>query len=143
MSDETLYRVVFNGRITGEFDMETTRRNFRQLFRLDERTVARIFAAKEAILKDRIPESVAMTYAIKLAEIGCECYIEEILPEDHISAHPDFVDRRKGERRIRFRRGPRPGAIVPDRRVLAGRRRADKGDKLTSNIGTRQDRTSM
>ena len=75
MSDETLCRVVFNGRVTGEFDMETTRRNSRQLFRLHEKTVARIFAAHEAFPKVRIPESVAVTYAIKLASKVCECRI--------------------------------------------------------------------
>ena len=135
MSDEILFRVVFNGRITGEYDLDTTRQHFQSLFRLDEKKVAKIFAAREVILKDSITERVAMNYAIKLAEIGCECYIEEVPRPDDISTQPGFVERRKGERRLRFRRAARPGAIVPDRRVLYGRRKTDKPKEGTRIIG--------
>lgn len=137
MSDETLYRVVFNGNITGEYDLETTRKKFQRLFRLDEAKVARIFDAKQVILKDNITEAVAMKYAINLAEIGCESYIEEVPHPDDISRELGFIERRVGERRIRFRRGPRPGAIVPDRRVLVGRRKSDKSKSSSNIIGSK------
>ncbi len=68
-----------------------------------------------------------MEYAIKLAEIGCECYFERVLEpiEGEHSNDPDFVERRKSIRRLRYRRDPRPGAVVPDRRKLASRRAID------------------
>jgi len=134
MSDETLFRVVFNGNTTGEYDLDTTRQKFQKLFRLDPKKVEQIFRARQVVLKDNITESVAMNYAIRLAEIGCECYIEEVPHPDDISRQPGFVERRKGERRVRFRRGPRPGAIVPDRRILVGRRKTDKHGQ-TRTIG--------
>lgn len=135
MSEEVLFRVVFNGNTTGEFDLETTKQKFQKLFRIDAKRVERIFASKEIILKDKITESVAMNYAIRLAEIGCECYIEDVPSDDDISRQPGFVERRRGERRVRFRRGPRPGAIVPDRRLNPGRRKSDKNKPSSSTIG--------
>ena len=68
-----------------------------------------------------------MEYAIKLAEIGCECYFERVVDavvDDH-SNDPDFVERRKSICRLRYRRDPRPGAVVPDRRKVPSRRDID------------------
>jgi len=69
-------------------------------------------------------QSIARHVAVKLAEIGCETYIESV-PTTGPMADPDFEERRRTIRRIRYRREPRPGAIVPDRRLLASRRKAD------------------
>ncbi len=121
MSEE-LFQVVFDGAMTGEFDEPTTRAKMARLFRLDEKRVARLFSGKPQVIKKNITEAVAMDYMIKLAEAGCECYVQE-MPD------PDAADydekRNQGERRQRFRRGPRPGAIVPDRRLRI-RRKTDR-----------------
>jgi hypothetical protein len=82
--------------------------------------VERIFSGQEITLKKNLSEEGAMDFAVKLAEIGCETFIE-MMPTEGES----FEERRKTIRRIRFRRGPRPGAIVPDRRLLASRRASD------------------
>ncbi len=74
----------------------------------------------EITLKRDLTEDAAMDFAVKLAEIGCETYIESMPSEED-----NYEERRKTIRRIRFRRGPRPGAIVPDRRLLASRRATD------------------
>ncbi|MEX2488061.1 MAG: hypothetical protein WD356_00880 [Pseudomonadales bacterium] len=130
MSDQQRYRVVFSGVLTGEYDLDTTKRRFAKLFHQDVAKVEKLFTGKEFILKDDIEEDRAMTYAMKIAEAGCECYIEAVPDPNDISQQPGFVERRKnGERRQRFRRGPRPGAIIPDRRNNNGRRKADQKDK--------------
>jgi hypothetical protein len=121
---EDLYRVVFAGNLTGDYTPEQTRLRFGKVFRLSAKKVERIFNGKEITLKSNMTEDKAMDFAVKLAEIGCETYIE-LVPSDEAQRDPNFVERRKTIRRIRFRRGPRPGAIVPDRRVLASRRHAD------------------
>ena len=135
VSDETLYRVAFSGVITGEYDLPTTKARFAKLFRLDERKTDRLFTGKEYILKDKVSEDVAMTFAIRIAEIGCECYIETVPEEIPTGASYD-AERRNGERRTHFRRANRPGA-GPDRRVLVGRRRDDApigaGSRQASN----------
>lgn len=128
MSNQRLYRVLFSGALTGEYDLETTKKRFAKRFRLDNSKVDKLFTGKEFVLKDNIEEELAVTYAMKVAETGCECYIENV-PND-MSEQAGFVERRQnGERRVRFRRGPRPGAAVPDRRQNKGRRKADNQDK--------------
>ncbi len=119
---EQLFRVVFDGSRTGEFDEPTTKKRFARLFRLDARKTDALFSGKEYVIKNNVTEAVAMEFMIKVSEAGCECYVQEMPDDDE----PDYDEKRKdGERRLRYRRGPRPGAIVPDRRLLI-RRKKDK-----------------
>jgi len=125
MSDtEELYRVVFAGALTGDYPLDKTKLRFGKVFRLAPEKVERIFNGREITLKSNMTEAKAMNFAVKLAEVGCETYIE-LIPGEEDSFDPSQEERRKTIRRIRFRRGPRPGAIVPDRRILLSRRKAD------------------
>ncbi|MBQ61494.1 MAG: hypothetical protein CMQ19_05390 [Gammaproteobacteria bacterium] len=64
-----------------------------------------------------------MEFMIKVSEAGCECYVQEMPDEDK----PDYDEKRKkGERRLRFRRPPRAGAIIPDRHLQIHRRKDRK-----------------
>ena len=135
MSDEQLYRVAFSGNITGEYGLEETKRRFAELFKLPLARAERLFSGKEFILKDKVSEDVAMNFAIRIAEAGCECYIEPV----RSSLIPSSGDRRHNQRRTRFRRAPRKGA-APDRRVLVGRRREDKSDGNGDDTSASPDR---
>jgi hypothetical protein len=120
--EEELYRVVFAGVLTGEYNLQTTKKRFARLFRLDARRTDVLFSGKEYVVKNNSPEDIAMALAMKISEVGCECYVQVITDEDDV----DYDEKRElGERRLRFRRGPRPGAIVPDRR-LEIRRKKDR-----------------
>ena len=125
MAEENKYRVVFAGDLTGEFDLDATKRRFGKVFKLDESKVKRLFSGPEYTIKSGLTENQAMEFAMKVAEIGCECWIDLMPDPDDISLKPGFVEQRKGHRRIQFRRGPRAGAIVPDRRLLLSRRKLD------------------
>ena len=127
MSDEGDYRVVFNGVPTGEYDLPTTKARFTKAFKLDTKRTECLFTGKDYVIETGISEQTAMEYAIKLAEIGCECYFERVVDAvgDNHSHDPDFVERRKSIRRLRYRRDPRPGAVVPDRRKVPSRRDID------------------
>lgn len=120
---EDFFRVVFAGNLTGEYSPERTKTRFGKVFRLPPERVERVFKGNEITLKGNMTEDKAMDFAVKLAEIGCETYIE-LMPTDD----QDYEEKRKTIRRIRYRRGPRPGAIVPDRRLLISRREADLHD---------------
>ena len=74
--DETRYRVVLNGSLTGEFDEATTRRNLSRLFRLNQEKVRVLMSGRERVIKSDLTEAVAMTYLIRLAEAGCESYVQ-------------------------------------------------------------------
>jgi len=100
-------------------------RRFSKVFRLDEVKVHRLFSGLEYSLKTELTETRAMEFAIKLVEIGCECWIDLMPNPDDISQQSGFIERRKGQRRFQFRRGPRTGAVIPDRRMLRSRRKID------------------
>ncbi len=141
MSDQLddLYRVVFAGKITGDFTLEKTKARFAKAFKLNAAKAERFFSGREVVLRSNLSEDKAMEFAVKLAEIGCETFIE------YAQTDPDFEERRTTIRRIRFRRPPRPGAIVPDRRLKASRRADDlkmleeKGDFPGNTIGPDED----
>ena len=121
MSDtEELYRVVLAGNLTGDYPLERTKSRFGKVFKLPPKRVDRIFGGREFTLKNNLSEPGAMEFAVKLAEIGCETYIE-LVP----AAGTEYEEKRTTIRRIEYRRGPRPGAIVPDRRLLTSRRQND------------------
>jgi hypothetical protein len=123
---EPYYRVVFNGSTTGEYDLATTKARFGRLLKLDANKVNRAFASSEVIIKDHVTEAVAMHYAIRLTEAGCECYIEEILPAAGNINDPDFVERRVENRRTTFSRNKLPELSGNERRSSYGRRRTDQ-----------------
>ena len=119
MSEE-LFRVVFDGSLTGEFDEATTKKRFAKLFRLNMQRVNTLFSGKEYVIKNNISESLAMEFMIKVAEAGCECSVQEMPDENE----PNYDEKRKvEERRLRFRRPARTGAIVPDRRLQIRRKK--------------------
>ncbi len=117
---EDQFRVVFEGSLTGDYSLEKTKLRFGKGFGLSTEKINRYFSGKAITLKSNLTEDGAMDYAVKLAEIGCETYIESV--NQGIGYEEE---RRVTTRRIRFRRGPRPGAIVPDRRRTPSRRKED------------------
>jgi hypothetical protein len=126
MSEEVLYRILFDGTLTGEYEIDEAKKRFAKVFRIDQRTVDQLFSGKEYVVKNNVTETMAMEYAFKIAEAGCECSYEMMPDPDDISQQPGFVERRKSVRRLRYRRPPRPGAVVPDRRKLLSRRKIDQ-----------------
>jgi hypothetical protein len=109
-----IFQVVFNGAITGEYDMQTTKARFKKVFKLTTTQLEKVFAGNDVVIKKNVNEDIAIQLAIKIANVGCECYIEHMHAEDPRIAEEH---RQADERRVRFRRPPRAGAIIPDRRI--------------------------
>ncbi len=126
MNDEELYRVVFSGQLTEEYDLKTTKRRFTDAFRHGAKRTEHLFSGKARAIKSNVTEEAAKDLAIKLLEIGCKCYVDPIPLSNDISKRPWFNERRKAVRRHRYRRDPRPRANVLDRRLGGGRRDDDK-----------------
>jgi len=117
---EELFKVVLTGEFTGEFEEPLAKARFARMFRLDKKRVDRLFAGGEQVIKSNVTEDMAMKFTIKVLEAGCECYVQEIPDQDE----PEYVEKRQfGERRVRFRRAPRFGSIIPDRRMKLRRKR--------------------
>jgi hypothetical protein len=55
-----------------------------------------LFSGKEYVVKNNSPEDIAMALAMKISEVGCECYVQVITDEDDV----DYDEKRElGERR--------------------------------------------
>ena len=130
---EQLFRVVFTGALTGEFDEATSKAQFSKMFRLDEARARRLFSGRESVIKNNVTEAVALQMMIKVLESGYECYVQEVPDEDEAEYHEK---RSGGERRVRYRRDPRPGAILPDRRLKMRRKRDRRQYLEFKRIGT-------
>jgi hypothetical protein len=121
---QPLFRVVFDGSLTGDFEVAIAKKRFARLFHLDAKKTEKFFSGKNFVIKNNIPEEDAMIFMIKVLEAGCECSLQEITDEDDL----DYDEKRAiEERRIRFRRSPRAGARTMDRRTLM-RRIIDKSE---------------
>jgi hypothetical protein len=121
MSEE-LFRVVLTEALTGEFDQSMANRRFAKAFKLDRKPVDVLAQNGEQVIKNNVSESLAMNFMIKVLECGYECYVQE-MPEEGLNYEEKP---RGGEQRLRFQRGPRPGAILPDRRLKIRRKREDR-----------------
>ncbi len=117
---EVLFQVIFDATITGEFSLETTRNRFQKLFGLQKPTLEKLFSGKDLVIKKHLYEDEATEFSIKIAEAGCESVIESM----PAPGEEDGDLRLSGDRRIQFRRNPRPGALIAERRQSI-RREAD------------------
>ena len=107
---EQLFRVVFNGSLTGEFDEATAKKRFGRLFHLNDHRVNSLFSGKNYVIKNNVTESQAMEFMARVAKAGCESSVQEI-PDGN---EPEYDEKRNdNERRLRLRRLPHSGAIIP------------------------------
>lgn len=120
MTKEALFHIIFSGALSGEYDLQTTKRRFKKVFRLSDDQVEKLFSGKEFVIKTHVTESIAMKFAIKLSDIGCECAIQEALDPDL----ERLFEARIAQRRLSFDHVT-SGASVEERRLLIGRRKSD------------------
>jgi hypothetical protein len=128
MEEEVRYQIIFSGTISEEYDLITTKKRFAKFFKLNLKKTERLFTGKDHVLKTNISEAEAMKFAIAMANIGCECYMESLPHDDDISHQPGFVERRvSSERRISRprRKTLRTASINPDRRKIHRQRKTD------------------
>jgi len=65
MTDEALFRITFAERLTGEFDLSTTKQQFQKLFKVLTKQLGRLFLGNEIIIKSKITNPIAMSLAIR------------------------------------------------------------------------------
>lgn len=110
---EKQFLILFDASLTGKVDLDTTRCNFGKLFDLNPAELDRLFSGKPFIVKKDLCETNAADFALTLANAGCHCDVEA-MPD--ISRDTTEESRHSDTRRMRHRRGPRPGATISDRR---------------------------
>ncbi|MFT4853764.1 MAG: hypothetical protein ACI9YR_002154, partial [Bacteroidia bacterium] len=88
--DEPKFRVMFDGKLTGEFDKAETCQRLAKLFRLNNKQAQALLSGRECVIKADLTEAAAMTYLIRMAEAGAESYVQEVLDENI----PEYVEKR-------------------------------------------------
>ncbi len=128
---EKLYQVLFDARTTGKYDLDTTKGRFSKLFALKKPVVEKLFSGEELVIRKDLPEDDAREFSEKIAQAGGKSFVDR-MPDGEDSPGNTGDARRSGERRIRYRRDSRPGAMVEDRRILI--RRVDDADEFEELI---------
>jgi len=133
---ESLYKVVFSGRIADGNEIDIVMKNMAKLFNLDpsnERDfskISKMFSGRRVIIKSSVDDATANKYKAAFVKAGAICDIEpeknsaESPPEP---AKPVFNERRHSQRRklVNRRALKRTSAILPDRRKGKSRRSID------------------
>ena len=91
---QSLYQVIFNATMTGEYGPETTKQRFEKLFGLNQAALEKLFSGRDLVIRKDLSEAAAMKFALKVAEAGCECVIES-MPGGTPELRKKSGDRRK------------------------------------------------
>ncbi|MFT5692232.1 MAG: hypothetical protein ACI92E_001563 [Oceanicoccus sp.] len=128
------YRVIFDATLTGEFDLETSKERFSKMFKLSNNKTESLFSGKKVTVKKDISEQNALNLMLQIANAGGKCYLEKMHEEKETA-----VDRRQQayDKRRKFRRGPRAGSIMQDRRLHI--RRSPEKDQYEEQVLSKQN----
>lgn len=77
----TLYNVVFKGEIIGGGNVEDVKKNISARFKMDPKTVHRLFTAQWVIIKRNVDYKTALKFQILFERAGAICHIEAIEKE--------------------------------------------------------------
>jgi uncharacterized membrane protein YjgN (DUF898 family) len=75
---DTLYNVIYRGKVLQDFDFETAKRNLIKIFSLSEEKAEKILQSRQVVLKKNVDESTAKKYGIALKKAGLDVAMEKI-----------------------------------------------------------------
>jgi len=75
---DTLYNVIYRGKVLQDFDFETAKRNLIKMFSLSEEKAEKILKSRQEVLKKNVDESTAKKYGIALKKAGLDVAMEKI-----------------------------------------------------------------
>jgi membrane associated rhomboid family serine protease/uncharacterized Zn finger protein (UPF0148 family) len=75
---KTLYRIVFRGDMSFEYEPDEVRENLRNLCRFDDAYLDRIFTGEPAVLKNKLTLETAQKYKAALDKTGAICQLEQL-----------------------------------------------------------------
>jgi hypothetical protein len=118
-TDGPRFQVVLSGSLTGDFDKATTSLNLQKKFHISRTDAEKMLGDNdEHVVKVDLHEDIAIAMLTHLIQAGCGAFMQEMT----VAGATAYDEKRSStERRQRYRRDPRPGAIMPDRRIQARR----------------------
>jgi len=69
---DTLYNVIYRGKVLQDFDFETAKRNLIKMFSLSEEKAEKILKSRQEVLKKNVDESTAKKFAVALTKAGLD-----------------------------------------------------------------------
>lgn len=76
MSDKH-YQVIFEGQLTGEFQLEQVKSQLAALFKMNAQQVETLFTGKPIAIKRNIDQQTALKYQAALKKAGANCQIQD------------------------------------------------------------------
>ena len=78
---DTLYNVIYLGKILQGFDFETVRRNLIKMFSLSEEKAEKIMKSRRVVLKKNVDESTSIKFCVALKKAGLDVAMEKSPPK--------------------------------------------------------------
>lgn len=78
---DTLYNVIYRGKVLKNFDFETAKRNLIKIFSLSEEKAEKILKSRQAVLKKNVDESTARKFGVALKKAGLDVALTKCPPK--------------------------------------------------------------
>lgn len=85
---EIRFNIVFNGELVNGFEQQRVKKQFSQLFKLDDARVDQMFKASSCTLKKGLDETGAKRYQEKLQKIGVKVSLKPIISDQQLKLEP-------------------------------------------------------
>jgi hypothetical protein len=70
------YKVIFTGEIAAGYEIDTVKKNFADLFKVDTKRIERLFTGYPVLIKDKVNYEKATNYEQTLKKAGAICRVE-------------------------------------------------------------------
>lgn len=92
---ETLYKLIFEGKIQPDHKEKAVRKNLQALLKTDKEKIDRLFSGKPIVIRKNLPEGKIRPYEKAMVKAGAVCRIlsvkgEQELPPSHLEALKAF-----------------------------------------------------
>ena len=78
---DTLYNVIYRGKVLQDFDFETAKRNLIKIFSLSEEKAEKILKSSRMVLKKNVDESTAKKFGVALKKAGLDVALTKSPPK--------------------------------------------------------------
>ena len=78
---DTLYNVIYRGKVLQGFDFETAKQNLIKMFSLSEETAEKVLKSSRVVLKKNVDESTARKFGVALKKAGLDVAMKKIPPK--------------------------------------------------------------
>jgi hypothetical protein len=86
MNMETRYQIILDGKIASGHDLQEVKQRLSKVFRVDAKTIERLFASQATVVKEDVDYQTATTYKQAIEQTGATCQIKAMTVESKTRA---------------------------------------------------------